>query len=267
MIGNGAISQGDTSSGFRAQNRIQQTGHSKDQVGTKWSPSPTENQVDNIRYPPFPAVEQNQYTGQSKTQLGTKWSPSLRENQVDTTQVDITLDPSKNQVGTKWSPSPRENQVDNTLDPHSIAVNQNRQEVSTPEVDGLEIRTGPNAASQENIWLNTYGIMNCGAETMRAAWPNLKHVFAIRKTDDTLTKIDDPDLVTIIGPRVREDTLTKHLVDLLVIERGGISKPRYSPIPEDLGGLDTRHHDRNTTKGCSRELGCQFYNLGERSYR
>jgi hypothetical protein len=47
-----------------------------------------------------------------------------------------------------------------------------------PVVGLLETREVPNTME---AWVQTIGTIDCGLETMRAAWPTLEHRFAIRR--------------------------------------------------------------------------------------
>lgn len=69
---------------------------------------------------------------------------------------------------------------------------------------------------------------------MREAWPALDHVFSIRtKLDPHSTDIDTNGVKILPGPRVRKNTLNENPIDLLVVERGYIRKPRPRPVPEE----------------------------------
>jgi hypothetical protein len=47
-----------------------------------------------------------------------------------------------------------------------------------PPVVGLETREVPNTME---AWVQRIGTIDCGLETMRAAWPTLEHRFAVRR--------------------------------------------------------------------------------------
>jgi len=89
---------------------------------------------------------------------------------------------------------------------------------------GVEVRE---VQVEKNSNVAKMGIIGGGYETMRYAWPKIEVVFSIRNADDTtLQGFTDP-LVVGMGPhRVWARLLTRHPVDLMLIERGLYGKPK-----------------------------------------
>lgn len=84
----------------------------------------------------------------------------------------------------------------------------------------MDIQFVPTSAS----WVNSFGTIDCGFELGRAAWPKLRHVFAVRRlhsspSPDGVSFGPQPDVI-LPGPRPPRGLLSTHPVDLLVVERG-----------------------------------------------
>jgi hypothetical protein len=106
------------------------------------------------------------------------------------------------------------------------------EEPTSAHVDAMEIRLGPTKPDRAAAWINTYGTLNCGAETMRAVWPGLEHRFAVRCENEPDVLPND-DTHGLHGPRVRRDLLETHPVDMVVMERGHVLRSRKCPEPEE----------------------------------
>lgn len=95
-------------------------------------------------------------------------------------------------------------------------------------IEGLETRCAP---LDVDVWLKSYGTITCGAELMRTAWPRLKHVFSVRRENDVELPVDASTEIRH-GPRPSHTLLQMLPVDLLVVERGFINRPRKTPVAE-----------------------------------
>ena len=102
-------------------------------------------------------------------------------------------------------------------------------------VEGVEVRRVP--VIQGSQFLHSFGTIDGGGELMRVAWPQMKHVFAVRREGDSVlpvtstastpegvtpppsSSVSSPDPVIHLGLRLPKNLLYKHPVDLLVIER------------------------------------------------
>ena len=138
------------------------------------------------------------------------------------------------------------------LDLHAITTydeptthigNPQQDESDTPKfVFNMELRDVP--ADEPDAWIRSYGTICCGAETMRAAWPRLKHKFSIRPS--VVHQYGPTPDVILQGPRVAHSTLDQWPVDLLVVERGYIRKPRQGLHREEWEHLvsNTTPHQR-----------------------
>ena len=111
-------------------------------------------------------------------------------------------------------------------------------------IEGVEVRQVPTA--QGSSFLHTFGTVDGGGELMRVAWPQMEHVFAVRRPGDTVlpsiptksspaTKegdsptpcppVSSPEPTVYIGcPGLPKYLLNKKPVDLLVVERSSDSK-------------------------------------------
>ena len=94
------------------------------------------------------------------------------------TTLDIHLDSLQQEGG---SPSRANLDLHTTNnDDVPIAHSENPQPdgIDIPKfVVDMELRNAP--ADEPDDWIRSYGIICCGAETMRAAWPKLEHKFSI----------------------------------------------------------------------------------------
>ena len=97
----------------------------------------------------------------------------------------------------------------------------------------MEIRVGPGGTGDDDGWIRSYGTLDCGAETMRAAWPRLRHVFSGRGNRAWHEAAEGPSPeVVLSGTRPARGALHQHPVDLLVVERGHIRRPHRDPTVE-----------------------------------
>ena len=102
-------------------------------------------------------------------------------------------------------------------------------------VEGVEVRRVP--VIQGSQFLHSFGTIDGGGELMRVAWPQMKHVFAVRREGDSVlpvtstastpkgvtpppsSSVSIPDPVIHLGLRLSKNLLYKHPVDLLVVEQ------------------------------------------------
>lgn len=120
--------------------------------------------------------------------------------------------------------------VDSTT---SLGMNHTIVETVDETVEGMEVRQVP---EESTIWLKTYGTLTCGAELMHTAWPKLEHVFSICRENEVGMSLDDSTQIRM-GPRPPKNLLRARPVDLLVVERGFITRPRKTPHPEEWESL------------------------------
>jgi len=111
---------------------------------------------------------------------------------------------------------------------------------------GVEVRE---VQVEKNSNVAKMGIIGGGYETMRYAWPKIEVVFSIRNADDTtLQGFTDP-LVVGMGPhRVWARLLTRHPVDLMLIERGLYGKPKTDLQRDAWEEMVNRTNSTKTTK-------------------
>ena len=83
--------------------------------------------------------------------------------------------------------------------------------------------------------MTTYGTVGCGLEAMREAWPGMDHVFSVRDGSgrDGGDLLGPPAAHYYGGPRGPRSLLSRHLVNLLVVERGHIRRPRLTDHVEE----------------------------------
>ena len=95
-------------------------------------------------------------------------------------------------------------------------------DVGSEAATGIEVRK---VVLEGGVGLDTFGVIGGGCETMRYAWPKLRHMFSVRNNGDTTPcDLEDPPTI-LFGPhRIWRNLLVENPVDLLVIERGHHSK-------------------------------------------
>jgi hypothetical protein len=96
-------------------------------------------------------------------------------------------------------------------------------------VIGLEVREIPVATEP---WVHTYGTIGCGLETMRLAWPSLKHRFSVRNPEASRCGVATVGVEHITpGTVPKLNLLTRFPVDVLAVERGHMNSPptKYKP--------------------------------------
>jgi hypothetical protein len=101
-------------------------------------------------------------------------------------------------------------------------------------VEGLEQKAAPQAEK----WVHSYGTIDCGLKLMCQAWQTMSHDFTVDPVGEHTSTGTDP--VRYTGPRFPLTILNDHPVDVLVIERGHIRKPRRMPTPERWESLITQ---------------------------
>ena len=162
-------------------------------------------------------------------------------------------------------------------------------------VEGVEVRRVP--VIQGSQFLHSFGTIDGGGELMRVAWPQMKHVFAVRREGDSVlpvtstastpegvtpppsSSVSSPDPVIHLGLRLPKNLLYKHPVDLLVIERSSdLKDPPFDhvfPWERSITQTKTDHRPKvilecwdpkainwdngPTTKGCFARCSQQGY--------
>ena len=85
-------------------------------------------------------------------------------------------------------------------------------------IEGVEVRQVPTV--QGSRFLHTFGTVDGGGELMRVAWPQMEHVFAVRRPGDTVlpsvpADVSSPDPTVYIGcPHLPKNLFNTKPVDL-----------------------------------------------------
>ena len=87
---------------------------------------------------------------------------------------------------------------------------------------------------QGTTW--TVGISGGGCEIMRYAWPTVPVHFSIQHENDTVpASLNNPPVLRFGPHRPWQTLLQRHLVDVLMIERGGHFRPKSVSSREPWG--------------------------------
>ena len=55
---------------------------------------------------------------------------------------------------------------------------------SNPQVKGIELQQCPVLSPSDELWIPTYGTVDCDAELMREAWQRLYHCLSVALTSE-----------------------------------------------------------------------------------
>ena len=118
------------------------------------------------------------------------------------------------------------------------------EEESPAVVVGVEVRTAPLA---KEPWIRSYGVIDGGFETMRAAWPKLEHVFSVRRNEEKIEGEESPEPKNVLKEphRLPNKLLMDFPVDLLTIERGYATKPPTTYEHTSWEKLISRTEEKN----------------------
>jgi hypothetical protein len=89
---------------------------------------------------------------------------------------------------------------------------------------GLEIRE---LQTETTIWIKSYGVMDCGLELMRLAWPGLEHRFSVQRDQEDIPMLETQDPLKLVKGHhcFKPDLLVATPVNLLEIEQGYLTSP------------------------------------------